>query len=148
MGGPIPALCLYWGPYFGVNCWLVMYTWLQHTAPDVPHLGKGSQAKWNWQQGTFYTIDRPYGPIFDFLHHRIGSTHVAHHVDHRIPHYNAVKATEALKKAFPEYYLYDPTPVHKAMWRVAMECIAVRKTPAKVGATGQDLYVFVPPASA
>jgi omega-6 fatty acid desaturase (delta-12 desaturase) len=138
------ALC-YALPLAFTNIWLVLYTWLQHTDTDVPHF---EEKDWTYIKGAFMTIDRPYGPIFDFLHHRIGSTHVAHHVDHRIPHYNAVKATEALKKAFPEYYLYDPTPVHKAMWRVAMECIAVRKTPAKVGATGQDLYVFVPPASA
>jgi hypothetical protein len=30
-----------------------------------------------WVKGAFMTIDRPYGPVLDFLHHRIGSTHVA-----------------------------------------------------------------------
>ena len=55
---------------------------------------------------------RPYGPVFDFLHHKIGSTHVAHDVCHQIPHYNADKATEALKNAFPQLYLYAPTPSH------------------------------------
>ena len=38
-------------------------------------------------RGALLTIDRPYGPIFDHLHHKIGSTHVAHHVDSMIPHY-------------------------------------------------------------
>jgi len=33
-----------------------------------------------YTKGAFLTIDRPYGAVFDFLHHRIGSTHVAHHV--------------------------------------------------------------------
>ena len=65
---------------------------------------------------------------------------MAHHVDHRIPHYNAVKATEALKKAFPEYYLYDPTPVHKALWRVACKCVAVKKSAALGGR-----YIWVDP---
>ena len=29
---------LYLGPYMFVNVWLVLYTWLQHTDTDVPHL--------------------------------------------------------------------------------------------------------------
>ena len=57
------------------------------------------------------TIDRPYGKIFDFLHHRIGSTHVVHHIDCTIPHYRAKAATEAIKETFPDHYLYDPTPL-------------------------------------
>ena len=73
------------------------------------------------------TIDRPYGSIYDFLHHRIGSTHVAHHVNHTIPHYHAKEATEALKEAFPDLYLYDPTPIVTATWRVGSKCIAVYK---------------------
>ena len=31
---------LYFGPYIVVNAWLVLYTWLQHTDTDVPHLDK------------------------------------------------------------------------------------------------------------
>lgn len=99
---------LYFGPYLVTNAWLVLYTWLQHTDTDIPHYD-GSD--WNFVRGAFLTVDRPYGPLFDFLHHRIGSTHVAHHVDSSIPHYHAVEATEALKKAFPHLYLYDPTPI-------------------------------------
>jgi hypothetical protein len=63
------------------NAWLVLYTWLQHTAEDVPHFGED---QWTWEKGAFMTIDRPYGPVFDFLHHRIGSTHVAHHLNHQV----------------------------------------------------------------
>merc|ERR1712182_198747 len=74
--------------------------------------------EWDWVKGTFMTIDRPYGPVLDFLHHRIGSTHVAHHVAHTIPHYHAKEATEALATAFPHIYLYDPTPLHQALWRL------------------------------
>jgi len=40
---------------------------------------------------------------------------------------SAWKATKALKEAFPEHYLYDPTPIIPAMWRVATKCIAVKK---------------------
>merc|ERR1712003_431640 len=91
----------YCGPYFFVNAWLVLYTWLQHTDPSVPQYGEG---EWTWVRGALTTIDRPYG-IFDFFHHRIGSTHVAHHFFHEIPLYND-----------------DPTPVWKVMWRIGHTC--------------------------
>ena len=42
-----------------------------------------------------------------------------------IPHYHAVKATEALKAKYPDLYLYDPTPIATALWRVASKCVAV-----------------------
>eukprot|EP00959_Pyramimonas_sp_CCMP1952_P373888 7830199-Pyramimonas_sp.AAC.1 len=34
-----------------------------------------------------------------------------------IPHYHAKEATEAIKKNFPELYLYDPTPIWKVKTR-------------------------------
>lgn len=99
---------------------------------DVPHFtGKN----WNYIKGAFMTIDRPYGKVFDFLHHRIGSTHVVHHIDCTIPHYRAKAATEAIKKTFPDCYLYDPTPIPEVVWRVSTECIAVEER--------GDKWVFV-----
>jgi fatty acid desaturase len=74
-------------------------------------------------KGALATIDRPYG-IFDFFHHRIGSTHVVHHLFHELPWYHAYEATAAVK-AFLEpkgLYNYDPTFVPLAMWKVAREC--------------------------
>lgn len=118
--GFMPVLLWYLNPYFFVNAWLVLYTWLQHNDPSVPHYGDG---EWTWVRGALSTIDRPYG-IFDFFHHRIGSTHVAHHLFHEMPHYNALEATHAIK-AFLEpkgLYNYDPTPWWKAMWRIAKTC--------------------------
>jgi fatty acid desaturase len=44
---------------------------------------------------------RPYGRVLNLLHHNIGSTHVVHHIDHRIPHYHAAQATKAVR--FSEY---------------------------------------------
>jgi len=134
--GWAPVLALYVGPYLICNAWLVAYTWLQHTDVDVPHYESDS---WSFVKGAFHTIDRPYGPVFDFLHHRIGSTHVAHHIESAIPHYHALEATNAIKAAFPELYLYDPTPVHEALWRVAANCVAVTRRGSK--------YVFVPTAA-
>ena len=112
------------GPYMFVNVWLVLYTWLQHTDTDVPHL---ASTEWSYIKGAFLTVDRPYGPIFDFLHHRIGSTHVAHHIECAIPHYKAVAATNALKERYSDLYLFDPTPILSALWRVASKCVAVEQ---------------------
>ncbi|MDQ2679211.1 MAG: fatty acid desaturase [Actinomycetota bacterium] len=122
-GSIAPVLALYVGPYLVVNAWLVTYTWLQHTDVDVAHY---ADPEWSWLRGAFQTVDRPYGRVVDLLHHRIGSTHVAHHIDHRIPHYHADRATEAIRAAFPEWYRFDPTPVPVALWRVGSECIAVQ----------------------
>ena len=119
-----PVLALYVGPYMVCNFWLVLYTWLQHTDVDVPHFEGDA---WNLVKGAFMTIDRPYGSVYDFLHHRIGSTHVAHHINHTIPHYHAKEATAALQEAYPDLYLYDPTPIVTETWRVGSKCIAVYK---------------------
>jgi fatty acid desaturase len=118
--GFMPVLLWYWNPYFFVNAWLVLYTWLQHNDPSVPQYGDG---EWTWVRGALSTIDRPYG-IFDFFHHKIGSTHVAHHLFHEMPHYNALEATNAIR-AFLEpkgLYNYDPAPWYKAMWRIGKTC--------------------------
>ena len=76
------------GPYLVVNCWLVGYTWLQHTHPAVPHFG---DASFTWLRGALSTVDRPYPWIYDALHHHIGTTHVLHHLNFKIPHYHAVE---------------------------------------------------------
>lgn len=102
---------------------------------DVAHFDEHDHT---WVKGAFQTIDRPYGPVLNLLHHNIGSTHVAHHVCAALPHYRAAQATNALKAAFPAHYLADPTPVPAALWRVAQKCVAVEKLPGKQGA-----YVFV-----
>jgi fatty acid desaturase len=124
--GHLKVFLWYWCPYFVVNAWLVLYTWLQHTDPSVPHYGEG---EWSWVRGALSTIDRPYG-IFDFFHHNIGSTHVAHHLFHEMPWYNAKKATRHLK-AFLEpkgLYNYDPMSWPLAMWRIARTCHYVEES--------------------
>lgn len=115
---------LYIGPLIVVNIWLVLYTWLHHTDTDVPHL---SGSDFSYMRGAFLSIDRPYGKVLDFLHHSIGSTHVIHHIAPNIPHYYAKEATLLIKKAFPKIYLFNPTPIHKALWHIAANCIAVKR---------------------
>ena len=113
------VLCLYGLPYLVINTWLTIYTWLQHTDNNIPHF---SNETWSWSKGALQTVDRPYGPVLNFLHHGIGSTHVCHHVNASIPHYNAWRGTELLRQRFPELVRFDPTPIHRALWRVATDC--------------------------
>lgn len=122
---PMEMLAVYVGPYMIVNGWLVTYTWLQHTDADVPHY---EAEDWSFVRGAFCSVDRPYGPIADFLHHRIGTTHVAHHLDAKIPHYNAREATAAIREAFPHLYRYNATPIRRALWQVAKDCHVVAET--------------------
>ena len=118
------VLAVYGLPYLVINAWLVAYTWLQHTDTNIPHF---SDSSWTWAKGALQTVDRPYGPLLNLLHHGIGSTHVLHHVNSRIPHYNAWHATSLLKQRFPELVRYDPTPIHRALWRVASRCAVVQR---------------------
>ena len=115
--------------FFRVHVLTHFFWRLQHTDTDVPHFELDNH---NFVKGALHTIDRPYDKMdpfgaIDFLHHKIGSTHVAHHFDSTIPHYKAQAATDAIKVNFPEYYLYEPTPIYKALWRVCKGCTAVQK---------------------
>ena len=133
------VLCVYGLPYLVINAWLVAYTWLQHTDTDIPHF---STDEWSWAKGALQTVDRPYGPLLNLLHHGIGSTHVCHHINSRIPHYNAWKATALLRQRFPDLMRVDSTPIHLALWRVASRCTVVHRHPQGNG------YVFELPVSA
>ena len=119
---PLRVLAVYGLPYLVINAWLVAYTWLQHTDTNIPHF---TEREWTWAKGALQTVDRPYGPLLNLLHHGIGSTHVCHHVNSRIPHYNAWKATALLRERYPHLVRFDPTPIHLALWRVASRCAVV-----------------------
>ena len=79
------------------------------------------------------TVDRPYPPLIDWLHHRIGTTHVAHHIDCTIPHYHAREATDAIAAAFPKAYLYDPVCTALVRGSEVKETLPVRHTPRRRG---------------
>ena len=135
---PARVLLVYGLPYLVINAWLVAYTWLQHTDTNIPHF---STNDWNWAKGALQTVDRPYGPLLNLLHHGIGSTHVCHHINPRIPHYNAWYASALLKSRFPDLVRYDSTPIHKALWRIATRCNVVSQR------GGGDGYFYQPKAS-
>jgi len=118
--GFLSVFLWYTAPYMWCNAWLVLYTWLQHTDPSIPQYGLD---EWTWVKGALSTIDRPYG-IYDFFHHKIGSTHVAHHLFHEIPFYNGDAATAALKTYLEPkgLYNYDPTSWIQVMFSIASTC--------------------------
>jgi omega-6 fatty acid desaturase (delta-12 desaturase) len=111
----------YFGPLTFTNLWLVLYTWLHHTHSDVPHFGKES---FSWLRGATCTIDRPYSPLINHLHHHIGSTHVLHHLNSKIPHYHSEEATLYIRKVLEPLglYRYDPRPLSEALLGVTREC--------------------------
>lgn len=114
-------VCVYGMPLLVVNGFLVMITYLQHTHPALPHY---DSSEWDWLRGALSTMDRDYG-VLNKVFHNITDTHVAHHLFSTMPHYHAMEATKAIKPILGEYYQFDGTPVYKAMWREAKECIYV-----------------------
>ena len=116
------AFVWYWCPYLVTNGWLVLYTILQHTDSKVPHYGTDA---FTWLKGALCTIDRPYPWIIDEMHHYIGSTHVLHHLNYRIPFYWAKEATEELKKVLGNEYKYDDTNFMVALYKAIDTCIYV-----------------------
>jgi omega-6 fatty acid desaturase (delta-12 desaturase) len=110
---------LYFIPYLVVNFWLVLITYLQHTDIYLPHY---TPKEWNYVRGALTTVDRDFGPLLNNLFHHIHDTHVVHHLISDLPFYNAVEATKYAKAFLGDYYLYDPTPWPKALYRSFYEC--------------------------
>ncbi|XP_051148912.1 delta(12)-fatty-acid desaturase FAD2 [Andrographis paniculata] len=121
---------VYGGPLVVVNGFLVLITYLQHTHPSLPHY---DSSEWEWLRGAMATVDRDYGVLNGVFHH-ITDSHVAHHLFSTMPHYHAREATEAIKPVLGEYYRFDGTPVYKAVWREARECIYVEAAEEEGGA--------------
>ncbi|MQL99918.1 hypothetical protein Taro_032644 [Colocasia esculenta] len=112
---------VYGVPLLGVNGLLVLITYLHHTHLALPHF---DSSEWDWLRGALATVDRDYGFLNRVVHH-VADTHVLHHLFSSMPHYHAMEATEAIKKVLGEYYRFDGTPIIKATWREARECIYV-----------------------
>lgn len=117
------VFCIYGAPLLVVNGFLVLITYLQHTHPSLPHY---DSSEWDWLRGALATVDRDYG-ILNHVFHNITDTHVAHHLFSTMPHYHAMEATKVIKPILGKYYQFDGTPVFKAMYREAKECIYVER---------------------
>ncbi|KAH7844231.1 hypothetical protein Vadar_025771 [Vaccinium darrowii] len=115
------VLCIYGVPLLIQNGFLVLVTWLHHTHAALPHY---DSSEWNWMRGALATVDRDYG-VLNKVFHNITDTHVLHHFFSTIPHYHAMEATKAIRPILGDYYLRDETPILKAIWREAMECMYV-----------------------
>lgn len=119
---------IYGAPIMIMNAWLILVTYLHHTHPALPHY---DSTEWDWLRGALATVDRDYGAVLNKMFHNIHDTHVLHHLFSMIPHYHAVEATEAIKPVLGEYYRYDATPLHTAMWREALHCVYVEPEAGK-----------------
>jgi len=113
------SLIWYWPAYLVNNAWLVVYTILQHTDKDVPHHG---QDTFTWLKGALSTIDRNYPYLVDEMHHYIGTTHVLHHINHKIPFYYAKQATKELKIVLGELYNYDNRNFLMSFYNTMLTC--------------------------
>ena len=104
-------------PYIVFVIWLDLVTYLHHTEQELPWY-RGDN--WTFLKGAISTIDRDYG-IFNHIHHDIG-THVAHHIFLNMPHYNLLKATEAIKPVMGDYYYKSDVSIGKALLHSAKVC--------------------------
>ncbi|KAI8815066.1 delta-12 fatty acid desaturase [Cladochytrium replicatum] len=105
--------------YLGVNFWITMLTYLQHTDVKVPHYRDG---QFNFVRGALSTVDRSFGPVLNYFFHHITDTHVVHHLFASMPFYHAVEATEAVKGVLGKYYISDDTQFFVALWRSMNNC--------------------------
>lgn len=115
------VMCIYGVPVLVVNAFFVLITYLHHTHLSLPHY---DSTEWDWIKGALSTIDRDFG-FLNRVFHDVTHTHVLHHLISYIPHYHAKEARDAIKPVLGEYYKIDRTPIVKAMWREAKECIYI-----------------------
>ncbi|KAI9226149.1 MAG: delta 12 fatty acid desaturase [Piptocephalis tieghemiana] len=117
--GALPVFLYYGLPYFQVNAWLVLITYLQHTDPDLPHY---REKEWTFVRGALLTIDRDWGFFLNTALHHITDTHIAHHLFSQMPHYHAQEATKAIRSVLGPHYRMDTSPPWKALWRAYNAC--------------------------
>ncbi|MBG1271685.1 fatty acid desaturase [Nostoc sp. WHI] len=123
----------YAAPYIVFIIWLDLVTFLHHTEPDIPWY-RGED--WTFLKGAISSIDRDYG-LINHIHHDIG-THVAHHIFLNIPHYNLLKATEAIKPVMGEHFYKSEEPIWKSLWHSCVSCHFVPDTGSKVYYTSKN----------
>lgn len=121
----------YLGPWCVSSFNLVFYTYLQHTSEKIPHFGAD---EFRFIKGALCTIDRPYHWFINHIHFNIGAIHSVHHLNSRIPHYRAIKATPKIKELLGPLYNYDDRNPFVAAWETEKRCEYVD------GVTGVQYY--------
>ncbi|RDW85960.1 hypothetical protein BP5796_04285 [Coleophoma crateriformis] len=99
-------------PYLLINSCVIFIASLQHLDPSMPHYNSDT---WTFIRGAASTIDRDLGFIGHYFWHDANETHVLHHHIGSIPHYHAVKATEAIKPLMGKSYRKDESGMSNIM---------------------------------
>ncbi|KAG7450490.1 uncharacterized protein BT62DRAFT_978594 [Guyanagaster necrorhizus] len=123
-------LLSYAGPNFFFKYYLIpyivmMFTYLHHSDPTIPHYRK---AEWSFLRGAAATVDRPLlGWMGRFFFHNISHDHVAHHFFSSAPFYNGPAITQIVKNVLGPSYNYDSTPSFYALYRSFTQCLFVEE---------------------
>ncbi|KAF8880016.1 fatty acid desaturase-domain-containing protein [Infundibulicybe gibba] len=103
----------------------VMFTYLHHSDPTIPHYRKG---EWSFLRGAAATVDRPLlGWMGRFFFHNISHDHVAHHFFIQAPFYNGPQITRVIKSVLKDDYNYDSTPSFYALYRSFTQCLFIEE---------------------
>lgn len=124
------ALCSTWGaitvfkyygiPWLMVTNWFIMVTYLQHTAPEVPHY-RGDA--WTFVRGAAATVDRNFlGRQGKFFLHGVAHYHVVHHFFPKMPFYHGEQATRHLKNFLGVHYNSSDNSTFKSLWDTYNRC--------------------------
>ncbi|KAK0208332.1 fatty acid desaturase-domain-containing protein [Desarmillaria ectypa] len=123
-------LLFYAGPgfffkYYLIPYLVIMFTYLHHSDPTIPHYRK---AEWSFLRGAAATVDRPLlGWMGRFFFHNISHDHVAHHFFASAPFYNGPAITQIVKNVLGHNYNYDSTPSFYALYRSFTQCLFVEE---------------------
>ncbi|PPQ98728.1 hypothetical protein CVT24_003436 [Panaeolus cyanescens] len=135
--GSVIAACVYYStiygwasvfkyyliPWLGVNHWIMVIVFLQHTDPRIPHYR--SEA-WNYTRGAACTIDRPLlGWLGRKFFHDVAHFHVAHHLFPRMPFYHTEEATKIIKEVLGDAYLEHEEWWIPNLWNCFKTCVFV-----------------------
>ncbi|KZT41645.1 hypothetical protein SISSUDRAFT_1042409 [Sistotremastrum suecicum HHB10207 ss-3] len=117
----LSVIVKYYGiPWVLLNNWIVLITYLHHTAPKIPYYrGKA----WSFLRGALSTVDRNLlGEWGRFFFLNAAHCHVAHHLFPQIPWHHLPEATKHLKAFLGDHYVYSDEPAFKALWRSYTQC--------------------------
>lgn len=123
--GPTLVAKYYLIPYLLTNHWIVMFTYLHHSDPTIPHYRR---TEWSFLRGAAATVDRPLlGWMGRFFFHNISHDHVAHHFFIKAPFWNGPEITKAIRTVLKDDYNYDSTPTFYALYRSFTQCLFIEE---------------------